>query len=170
MQLELDLLSKSIRTSSGAKCYDTLKMTEWLPSWRTCLNIHFPIIFHLSFFFPPPQPPTLLPLLLLIFLTIPLLLSPFQFPLCLFLPSVPSSPPFASHFQIRGGKLMISNTRKSDAGMYVCVGTNMVGEKDSDPAELVVFGESLLLHLIKKMVNLKIRHGKLITQELQQSD
>lgn len=39
---------------------------------------------------------------------------------------------------------MISNTRKSDAGMYVCVGTNMVGEKDSDPAELVVFGESLL--------------------------
>lgn len=36
---------------------------------------------------------------------------------------------------------MISNTRKSDAGMYVCVGTNMVGEKDSDPAELVVFGE-----------------------------
>ena len=37
---------------------------------------------------------------------------------------------------------MISNTRKSDAGMYVCVGTNMVGEKDSDPAELVVFGES----------------------------
>lgn len=39
---------------------------------------------------------------------------------------------------------MISNTRKSDAGMYVCVGTNMVGEKDSDPAELVVFGESYL--------------------------
>lgn len=38
---------------------------------------------------------------------------------------------------------MISNTRKSDAGMYVCVGTNMVGEKDSDPAELKVFGESL---------------------------
>ncbi|XP_031428047.1 roundabout homolog 3 isoform X2 [Clupea harengus] len=40
---------------------------------------------------------------------------------------------------VRGGKLMISNTRKSDAGMYVCVGTNMVGERDSDPAELVVF-------------------------------
>lgn len=36
---------------------------------------------------------------------------------------------------------MISNTKKSDAGMYVCVGTNMVGEKDSDPAELVVFGK-----------------------------
>ncbi|XP_071317062.1 roundabout homolog 3 isoform X1 [Trachinotus anak] len=44
---------------------------------------------------------------------------------------------------IRGGKLMISNTRKSDAGMYVCVGTNMVGEKDSDPAELVVFERPL---------------------------
>ncbi|XP_066857420.1 roundabout homolog 2 isoform X17 [Anser cygnoides] len=40
---------------------------------------------------------------------------------------------------IRGGKLMISNTRKSDAGMYICVGTNMVGERDSDPAELTVF-------------------------------
>lgn len=42
---------------------------------------------------------------------------------------------------MRGGKLMISHTRKSDAGMYVCVGTNMVGERDSDPAELVVFGK-----------------------------
>ncbi|XP_065137422.1 roundabout homolog 2 [Paramisgurnus dabryanus] len=40
---------------------------------------------------------------------------------------------------MRGGKLMISHTRKSDAGMYVCVGTNMVGDRDSDPAELVVF-------------------------------
>ncbi|XP_053312857.1 roundabout homolog 2 isoform X1 [Spea bombifrons] len=40
---------------------------------------------------------------------------------------------------IRGGKLMISNTRKNDAGMYTCVGTNMVGERDSDPAELTVF-------------------------------
>lgn len=36
---------------------------------------------------------------------------------------------------------MISNTRKSDAGMYTCVGTNMVGERDSDPAELTVFGK-----------------------------
>lgn len=43
-------------------------------------------------------------------------------------------------FQVRGGKLMIAHTRKSDAGMYVCVGTNMVGERDSDPAELVVYG------------------------------
>lgn len=41
---------------------------------------------------------------------------------------------------MRGGKLMISHARKSDAGMYVCVGTNMVGERDSDPAELVVYG------------------------------
>ncbi|KAJ8368424.1 hypothetical protein SKAU_G00084520 [Synaphobranchus kaupii] len=40
---------------------------------------------------------------------------------------------------IRGGKLMISNTRKSDAGMYVCVGTNMVGERDSETAQLTVF-------------------------------
>ncbi|XP_075046491.1 roundabout homolog 3 isoform X4 [Mixophyes fleayi] len=40
---------------------------------------------------------------------------------------------------IRGGKLMISNTRKTDAGMYICVATNMVGERDSEPAQLVVF-------------------------------
>nr|XP_056716013.1 roundabout homolog 3 isoform X13 [Euleptes europaea] len=40
---------------------------------------------------------------------------------------------------IRSGKLMMSNTRKSDAGMYICVATNMVGERDSEPAELVVF-------------------------------
>uniref|UniRef100_A0A673XCU9 Roundabout, axon guidance receptor, homolog 2 (Drosophila) n=1 Tax=Salmo trutta TaxID=8032 RepID=A0A673XCU9_SALTR len=41
--------------------------------------------------------------------------------------------------QIRGGKLMISNTRKSDAGMFICVGTNMVGERDSETAQLTVF-------------------------------
>ncbi|KAK1786480.1 hypothetical protein P4O66_017620, partial [Electrophorus voltai] len=40
---------------------------------------------------------------------------------------------------MQAGKLLISHTRKSDAGMYVCVGSNMVGERDSDPAELVVF-------------------------------
>ncbi|XP_058490991.1 roundabout homolog 2 isoform X6 [Solea solea] len=40
---------------------------------------------------------------------------------------------------IRGGKLMISNTRKNDAGMYVCVGTNMVGERDSETAQVTVF-------------------------------
>ncbi|KAL0973421.1 hypothetical protein UPYG_G00203360 [Umbra pygmaea] len=39
---------------------------------------------------------------------------------------------------IRGGKLMITNARKSDAGKYVCVGTNMVGERESDIAELTV--------------------------------
>ncbi|KAK3531873.1 hypothetical protein QTP70_033954, partial [Hemibagrus guttatus] len=41
--------------------------------------------------------------------------------------------------KIRGGKLMITNTRKSDAGMYVCVGTNMVGERDSETAQVTVF-------------------------------
>ncbi|KAI1903450.1 hypothetical protein AGOR_G00027320 [Albula goreensis] len=40
---------------------------------------------------------------------------------------------------IRGGKLTISSTRKSDAGMYVCVATNMVGERDSETAQLSVF-------------------------------
>lgn len=48
-------------------------------------------------------------------------------------------------FQMRGGKLTISHTSKSDAGMYVCVGMNMVGERDSDPAELVVYGEFTML-------------------------
>ncbi|XP_058269709.1 roundabout homolog 2 isoform X4 [Hemibagrus wyckioides] len=41
--------------------------------------------------------------------------------------------------KIRGGKLMITNTRKGDAGMYVCVGTNMVGERDSETAQVTVF-------------------------------
>ncbi|CAB1316194.1 unnamed protein product, partial [Coregonus sp. 'balchen'] len=40
---------------------------------------------------------------------------------------------------VRGGKLTISNTRKSDAGLYVCVATNMVGERDSETAQLSVF-------------------------------
>lgn len=35
---------------------------------------------------------------------------------------------------------MISNTRKSDAGIYICVGTNMVGERDSETAQVTVFG------------------------------
>uniref|UniRef100_A0A671YK09 Roundabout guidance receptor 1 n=1 Tax=Sparus aurata TaxID=8175 RepID=A0A671YK09_SPAAU len=39
---------------------------------------------------------------------------------------------------IRGGKLMITNARKTDAGKYVCVGTNMVGERESEIAELTV--------------------------------
>ncbi|XP_076590975.1 roundabout homolog 2 isoform X3 [Chaetodon auriga] len=46
---------------------------------------------------------------------------------------------------MRGGKLMISHTRKNDAGMYVCVGSNMVGERDSDPAELVVYERPVLV-------------------------
>ncbi|XP_043556139.1 roundabout homolog 2 [Chiloscyllium plagiosum] len=46
---------------------------------------------------------------------------------------------------VRGGKLMISNTKRSDAGMYVCVGTNMVGERDSDPAELTVFERPIFI-------------------------
>ncbi|KAM7051740.1 roundabout homolog 3 [Molossus nigricans] len=39
---------------------------------------------------------------------------------------------------IRGGKLMMSHTHKSDAGMYVCVASNMAGERESGAAELVV--------------------------------
>uniref|UniRef100_A0A4W5KUG0 Roundabout guidance receptor 1 n=1 Tax=Hucho hucho TaxID=62062 RepID=A0A4W5KUG0_9TELE len=39
---------------------------------------------------------------------------------------------------IRSGKLMITNARKSDAGKYICVGTNMVGERESEIAELTV--------------------------------
>lgn len=42
--------------------------------------------------------------------------------------------------QIRGGKLMMSHAHKSDAGMYVCVASNMAGERESGPAELVVQG------------------------------
>ncbi|XP_030060096.1 roundabout homolog 2 isoform X8 [Microcaecilia unicolor] len=54
---------------------------------------------------------------------------------------------------IRNGKLMISNTRKSDAGMYICVGTNMVGERDSDPAELTVFERPTFL---RRPINLVV--------------
>lgn len=35
---------------------------------------------------------------------------------------------------------MITNTRKSDAGKYICVATNMVGERESETAELTVLG------------------------------
>lgn len=44
---------------------------------------------------------------------------------------------------------MISNTRKSDAGMYVCVGTNMVGERDSETAQVTVFGMQYFSFLLK---------------------
>ncbi|KAM7374101.1 hypothetical protein PAMP_006778 [Pampus punctatissimus] len=40
---------------------------------------------------------------------------------------------------IRGGKLTISNTKKSDVGIYVCVATNLVGERESEKAQLSVF-------------------------------
>ncbi|XP_037697785.1 roundabout homolog 3 isoform X2 [Choloepus didactylus] len=39
---------------------------------------------------------------------------------------------------IRGGKLMMSHTFKNDAGMYVCVASNVAGERESGAAELVV--------------------------------
>ena len=45
--------------------------------------------------------------------------------------------------QVRGGKLTIASAKKTDAGMYVCVATNMVGEKESETAQLSVFGKSL---------------------------
>ncbi|MEQ2182749.1 hypothetical protein GOODEAATRI_025432, partial [Goodea atripinnis] len=51
---------------------------------------------------------------------------------------------------IRGGKLMISNTRKSDAGMYVCVGTNMVGERDSETAQRMLMLELYTVHSRQK--------------------
>ncbi|KAK7882268.1 hypothetical protein WMY93_028442 [Mugilogobius chulae] len=44
---------------------------------------------------------------------------------------------------IRGGKLMITNARKTDAGKYVCVGTNMVGERESEVAELTVLEDEV---------------------------
>ncbi|XP_077402728.1 roundabout homolog 2-like [Vanacampus margaritifer] len=40
---------------------------------------------------------------------------------------------------VRGGKLTISNTQKTDVGIYVCVATNMVGERESEKAQLSVF-------------------------------
>lgn len=40
---------------------------------------------------------------------------------------------------------MITYTRKSDAGKYVCVGTNMVGERESEVAELTVLGKCNLI-------------------------
>ena len=50
---------------------------------------------------------------------------------------------------------MISNTRKSDAGMYICVGTNMVGERDSETAQVTVFGKLYLSCLIRAIFNKK---------------
>ncbi|XP_060035796.1 roundabout homolog 3 [Erinaceus europaeus] len=39
---------------------------------------------------------------------------------------------------IRGGKLMMSYTLKTDTGMYVCVASNVAGERESNPARLLV--------------------------------
>ncbi|CAF98600.1 unnamed protein product [Tetraodon nigroviridis] len=71
---------------------------------------------------------------------------------------------------IRGGKLMISNTRKSDAGMYVCVGTNMVGEKDSDPAELVVFERPVFTKQAGEPGGVGRRHGGLLLRGARRPD
>lgn len=69
-------------------------------------------------------------------------------PLCLGLKYLDESRPNHQFFlpQMRGGKLMISNTRKSDAGMYICVGTNMVGERESETAQVTVFGTLPFAH------------------------
>lgn len=53
---------------------------------------------------------------------------------------------------------MISNTRKSDAGMYTCVGTNMVGERDSDPAELTVFGKEIWGYMLASSYELRAQN------------
>lgn len=40
---------------------------------------------------------------------------------------------------------MITNTLKTDAGKYICVATNMLGERESETAELTVLGDFLPL-------------------------
>jgi len=51
---------------------------------------------------------------------------------------------------------MITNTKKSDAGKYICVATNMVGERESETAELTVLG-SICSFLIS-IDNVKVLH------------
>ncbi len=63
------------------------------------------------------------------------------------------SPPPLLFPQIRGGKLMITNARKSDAGKYVCVGTNMVGERESEIAELTVLGNKSFFFSLSHYLN-----------------
>ncbi|XP_072316546.1 roundabout homolog 2 isoform X1 [Eucyclogobius newberryi] len=60
---------------------------------------------------------------------------------------------------IRGGKLMISNSRKSDAGMYICVATNMVGERDSETAQVTVFERPTFL---KRPINQVVLEEELV--------
>lgn len=57
--------------------------------------------------------------------------------------------------QVRGGKLTISNTKKSDSGIYVCVAANMVGERDSEKAQLSVFGKKSDTHIcsVQKIID-----------------
>lgn len=67
-------------------------------------------------------------------------------------------------FQIRSGKLMITNTKKSDAGKYICVGTNMVGERESEIAELTVLGNACaFFHFISRRSSL---HSTLLSVQL----
>lgn len=49
--------------------------------------------------------------------------------------------PSGAVLQVRGGKLTISNTKKTDSGIYVCVAANMVGERKSEKAQLSIFGK-----------------------------
>lgn len=49
---------------------------------------------------------------------------------------------------------MITYTRKNDAGKYVCVGTNMVGERESEVAELTVLGKNSSFKTVDKNVQL----------------
>uniref|UniRef100_A0A8C4N5G4 Ig-like domain-containing protein n=1 Tax=Eptatretus burgeri TaxID=7764 RepID=A0A8C4N5G4_EPTBU len=58
----------------------------------------------------------------------------------------------------RSGKLMISATQKSDAGLYVCAATNMVGQRLSSPAHLEVLEQP---RFIKRPIVLVRREGEM---------
>lgn len=53
---------------------------------------------------------------------------------------------------------MITNARKSDAGKYVCVGTNMVGERESEIAELTVLGNFLFFYSVHSLRHTLHKH------------
>lgn len=55
---------------------------------------------------------------------------------------------------------MITNARKSDAGKYVCVGTNMVGERESEIAELTVLGNSHSCFFLNLLTRHSIAHRR----------
>ena len=42
----------------------------------------------------------------------------------------------------QSGSLMLQNVEKSDTGIYVCIAQNTAGVRESDPARLLVLGES----------------------------